>query len=132
MDCPAWLQEDRDFTPNVKSWIDLANQNDLGEGENSEETKSYKVDFKVEDKVDFNYSEFRTKIKDVRNSDQTSLNKEQANIWSDNVPDLQEEDKFEGKRLHCWVLIKNTKRGLTKNIFIEPSTGTEFLIDESP
>jgi len=89
-------------------------------------------EFKVEEKVNFNYSDFRTKVINKRKERLNELNKEKDNIWSDNVPDLEEEDLYEDQRLHCWVLLKGSKRGINKDIFIEPSTGTEFEIDKAP
>ena len=43
-----------------------------------------------------------------------------------------ESDEFEGKRVHCWVLVLSGKRELTENIFVEPSTGQIYPISKSP
>lgn len=51
----------------------------------------------------------------------------------DNVPDLEDEDEQEGRRQHCWVLVKSGNRNDdNKDFFIEPSTGTRFNMDEAP
>lgn len=87
-------------------------------------------DFKVEEKKNFNSSEFRSKILNERKRGMEEQQKINDNIWSDNVPDLEEEDPYEGKRIHCWVWIKSGKRDIKSNIFIEPSTGTVCSIDD--
>lgn len=39
------------------------------------------------------------------------------------------DDPFEGERKHCWVLIKEGKRDVKKDIFIEPGTGRRYNLD---
>jgi hypothetical protein len=41
-------------------------------------------------------------------------------------------DLFLGKRIHCWVLLKKGKRGVTQDKFIEPSTGKIYDTKNSP
>lgn len=35
-------------------------------------------------------------------------------------------DFYAGKRIHCWILLKAGKRGVERNLFIEPSTGRVY------
>lgn len=88
--------------------------------------------FKVSDKIDFNHSEFRTKVRRERTDFVEAISQSKNHIWGDNVPDLLDEDKFDKQRMHCWVLVKSAKRGIKHDIFLEPSTGSEFLATESP
>jgi hypothetical protein len=32
-------------------------------------------------------------------------------------------DNYAGKRIHCWILLKAGKRGVERNLFIEPASG---------
>lgn len=41
-------------------------------------------------------------------------------------------DQYAGRRIHCWVFVKAGKRGVDRNIFIEPSTGRIYPLNESP
>lgn len=50
----------------------------------------------------------------------------------DDEPDQMGADPFGGKRLHCWVLLKAVKRGVERNLFIEPSTGRIYNVNDSP
>jgi len=50
----------------------------------------------------------------------------------DNVPDLEDEDEFDGRRYHCWVLVKSGNRDVQEDFFIEPSTGTHFNMEDAP
>eukprot|EP00916_Digyalum_oweni_P012143 GHVL01020104.1.p1 GENE.GHVL01020104.1~~GHVL01020104.1.p1 ORF type:complete len:365 (+),score=92.09 GHVL01020104.1:343-1437(+) len=52
---------------------------------------------------------------------------------SDEETFFEEEDVWEGKRCHCWVLIrKGGNRDLPDDIFIESTTGMSYKVDESP
>lgn len=44
----------------------------------------------------------------------------------------EEDDPLEGKRVHAWVLVRAGKRDVTDHFFIEPSTGREYSLRESP
>ena len=41
-------------------------------------------------------------------------------------------DNYAGKRIHCWILLKAGKRGVERNIFIEPASGRIYQLTESP
>lgn len=41
-------------------------------------------------------------------------------------------DPYNGKRIHCWVLLKAGKRQVEKSVFIEPSTGRIYPLDLCP
>ena len=48
---------------------------------------------------------------------------------NDDEPDELGEDEYIGQRLHAWVMVKKGKRGVQTTVFIEPSTGRIFSID---
>lgn len=53
------------------------------------------------------------------------------NVLGDDEPDRLPPDQFEGQRIHCWVLVKKGLRGVTKNHYIEPSTGRTWVIEDN-
>lgn len=50
----------------------------------------------------------------------------------DDEPDELNPDLYLGRRVHCWVLLKKGKMGVTEDKFIEPSTGKIYDIKKSP
>lgn len=50
----------------------------------------------------------------------------------DDEPDELNPDLYLGRRVHCWVLLKKGKNGVTEDKFIEPSTGKIYDINRSP
>ena len=50
----------------------------------------------------------------------------------DDEPDELTPDLYLGKRIHCWVYLRKGKRGVTQDVFIEPSTGRIYDIKNSP
>lgn len=44
----------------------------------------------------------------------------------DDEPDETAPDLYIGRRIHCWVLVKKGKRGVTEDVFVEPSTGRSY------
>lgn len=43
-----------------------------------------------------------------------------------------DEDPLQGRRVHCWVLVRAGKRDVTDSFFLEPSTGTRYPVGSSP
>lgn len=41
-------------------------------------------------------------------------------------------DALEGRRVHAWVLVRPGKRNMTDSVFVEPSTGEVYPLEESP
>uniref|UniRef100_A0A0G4H8L1 Dynein regulatory complex subunit 7 n=1 Tax=Chromera velia CCMP2878 TaxID=1169474 RepID=A0A0G4H8L1_9ALVE len=44
----------------------------------------------------------------------------------------KDKDPLANKRVHCWVLIKAGKREVPEDLFLEPTTGAAYLLDEAP
>lgn len=42
------------------------------------------------------------------------------------------DDKYYGKRVHAWVLVRAGSRGMTETVFIEPTTARKYPVDASP
>ncbi|CAD8043995.1 unnamed protein product [Paramecium primaurelia] len=76
-------------------------------------------------------SKYDTKIQKQKEE----FEKEQRRIAltiDDDEPDQMGQDFYAGRRIHCWILLKAGKRGVERNLFIEPSTGRIYQINESP
>ncbi|CAK78642.1 unnamed protein product (macronuclear) [Paramecium tetraurelia] len=76
-------------------------------------------------------SKYDTKIQKQKEE----YEKEQRRIAltiDDDEPDQMGHDFYAGRRIHCWILLKAGKRGVERNLFIEPSTGRIYPINDSP
>jgi hypothetical protein len=51
------------------------------------------------------------------------------NIIDDDQPEFEKHDPWDGKRLHCWVMLKKNKR-ISKDTFVEPTTGRIYDLDK--
>lgn len=52
-------------------------------------------------------------------------------VLGDDEPDRLPPDQYQDQRVHCWVLVKKGLRGVTKNHYIEPSTGRSWVIEDN-
>ena len=50
----------------------------------------------------------------------------------DDEPDYEKDDEYGRTRLHAWVLIQTGTRDVVEPIFIEPTTGRKYSIDNAP
>ena len=50
----------------------------------------------------------------------------------DDEPDYEKPDPYGKSRLHAWVLIQKGDREMSETIFIEPTTGRKYQLDNSP
>ena len=75
------------------------------------------------DKKDKPESQFDKKLCDEAIVIQRQKEFEENNILDDDEPDRLPDDPFVGKRIHCWCLIKKGPRKVKEDVFIEPSTG---------
>lgn len=44
----------------------------------------------------------------------------------------EQQDDLKGKRVHSWVMLLSGKRMLEESLFIEPSTGKSYTLDDAP
>ncbi|EGR28306.1 hypothetical protein IMG5_178860 [Ichthyophthirius multifiliis] len=100
------------------------------EQEKNEIAKEQKNVFVI-NKKQMPYSKWDKKIQDKLESQIKEKQKLLVTI-DDDEPDELLADPYEGQRIHCWVLIRPGKRGVKKNIFVEPSTGRVYDPLESP
>ena len=50
----------------------------------------------------------------------------------DDEPDYEKADPYGKSRLHAWVMIQKGDREMSETIFIEPTTGRKYALDNSP
>ena len=50
----------------------------------------------------------------------------------DDEPDYEPDDEYGKTRIHAWVIIRKGLREMPETIFIEPTTGRQYAIDDSP
>jgi hypothetical protein len=50
----------------------------------------------------------------------------------DDEPDFEPEDEYGRSRIHAWVLILAGEREMKESMFIEPTTGRKYTLDNSP
>jgi hypothetical protein len=50
----------------------------------------------------------------------------------DDEPDFEPEDEYGRSRIHAWVLILAGEREMKESMFIEPTTGRKYALDNSP
>nr|CEL72837.1 TPA: Coiled-coil domain-containing protein 135 [Toxoplasma gondii VEG] len=77
-------------------------------------------------------SAFLKKVEDEKNEQEAARKAESEHIFTDCDSPIHGEDPFEGRRVHCWVLIKKGKRGVQNDVFLEPTTGREYALSEAP
>jgi len=51
---------------------------------------------------------------------------------SDDEPEPDAPDALDGRRVHCWVLVRAGKRGVAEHLFVEPTTGRVFDVHACP
>jgi len=55
-----------------------------------------------------------------------------ARLIDDDEPDYEKADEYGKSRIHAWVLIMKGYKEMPETIFIEPTTGRQYSIDDSP
>lgn len=75
-------------------------------------------------------SKYDQTMEENQRREEADSKKKGNDILDDDEPDRLPLDPFVGKRVHCWVLIKKDKRDLKEDVFIEPSTGRTWSLNE--
>ena len=73
---------------------------------------------------------------DNEQANKSAAEKQQAEMAAktidDDEKDYEPSDKYGKSRIHAWVLIMRGEREMTEHIFIEPTTGRTYALDNSP
>lgn len=75
-------------------------------------------------------SKFVTRM--AKEAEEKEAQREQAEKEPDTKEEEVEVDELQGARVHCWVLVKAGTREMKVDVYVEPSTGALYKLDESP
>lgn len=76
-------------------------------------------------------SVFEDKQRDIAQKEAEEKQRKAQTI-DDDEPDFEPEDEYGRSRIHAWVLILAGEREMQESIFIEPTTGRKYALDNSP
>jgi hypothetical protein len=69
------------------------------------------------------------KIAEVR--DKQRIHEEELKSDSEDDPS-SDEDEYENRRVHCWVLVRKGSREVAEDVYIEPTTGRLYNVNRCP
>jgi hypothetical protein len=87
-------------------------------------------DFSVHTK-DAHFSEFEKARNAKAAADEHAKKLKEVTI-DDDEPDFVPEDEYGRTRIHAWIMILAGERDVKESFFIEPTTGREYALDNSP
>ena len=68
----------------------------------------------------------------AQRADEERMAKLKAETIDDDEKDYEPSDKYGKTRIHAWVLVDKPDRGINESIFIEPTTGRTYKLDNAP
>lgn len=88
--------------------------------------QDFKVDIKLPHKSEFDDNQAERKNKEDYEA------KMKAITIDDDEADYEPDDEYGRTRIHAWVMILKGDREMKESIFIEPTTGRQYALDNSP
>lgn len=76
-------------------------------------------------------SEYEEAKKAAEAADRQRMEEEEMKSDSEDDPS-SDEDEFENRRIHCWVLVRKGSREVPEDIYIEPTTGRIYMVNRCP
>eukprot|EP00927_Polykrikos_kofoidii_P043005 TRINITY_DN37060_c0_g1_i1.p1 TRINITY_DN37060_c0_g1~~TRINITY_DN37060_c0_g1_i1.p1 ORF type:complete len:868 (+),score=192.76 TRINITY_DN37060_c0_g1_i1:79-2604(+) len=76
-------------------------------------------------------SEYLEAKKAAEALDKARMDEEEMKSDSEDDPS-SDEDEYENRRVHCWVLVRKGLREVAEDIYIEPTTGRLYKVDRCP
>jgi len=76
-------------------------------------------------------SEYREARRTADEVDKARLDEEEMKSDSEDDPS-SEEDEFENRRIHCWVLVRKGSREVREDMYVEPTTGRIYDVTRCP
>eukprot|EP00933_Yihiella_yeosuensis_P068344 TRINITY_DN7388_c2_g1_i1.p1 TRINITY_DN7388_c2_g1~~TRINITY_DN7388_c2_g1_i1.p1 ORF type:complete len:862 (-),score=200.08 TRINITY_DN7388_c2_g1_i1:210-2795(-) len=76
-------------------------------------------------------SEYQESKRVAEEADLERVREEDMKSDSEDDPS-SEEDEFENRRIHCWVLVRKGSREVSEDIYIEPTTGRIYDVSRCP
>lgn len=78
-----------------------------------------------------NKSEYQEAKNAAEALDKARMQEEEMKSDSEDDPS-SDEDEFENRRIHCWVLVRKGSRDVEKDRYIEPTTGRVYDVNRCP
>eukprot|EP00441_Pelagodinium_beii_P038325 CAMPEP_0197626140 /NCGR_PEP_ID=MMETSP1338-20131121/5247_1 /TAXON_ID=43686 ORGANISM="Pelagodinium beii, Strain RCC1491" /NCGR_SAMPLE_ID=MMETSP1338 /ASSEMBLY_ACC=CAM_ASM_000754 /LENGTH=866 /DNA_ID=CAMNT_0043196659 /DNA_START=47 /DNA_END=2647 /DNA_ORIENTATION=- len=100
------------------------------EEEYQEEGKQEDDEFTIPKKPPLR-SEYIEAKKQAEDADEVRLREEEMKSDSEDDPS-SEEDEYENRRIHCWVLVRKGAREVSEDMYIEPTTGRIYDVRRCP
>lgn len=76
-------------------------------------------------------SEYREARRMADEVDKARLDEEEKKSDSEDDPS-SDEDEFENRRIHCWVLVRKGSREVREDMYVEPTTGRIYDVNRCP
>jgi len=87
-------------------------------------------DFVIQKKAPLK-SEYEEARKKAELADKERMEEEEMKSDSEDDPS-SDEDEFENRRIHCWVLVRKGSREVPEDMYIEPTTGRIYHVARCP
>jgi len=76
-------------------------------------------------------SQYMEKISKEKEDSERRAMEEETRSDSDDDPS-SDEDEFENRRIHCWVMVRKGSREVPEDLYIEPTTGRVYPLGKCP
>lgn len=76
-------------------------------------------------------SEYQEARAEADRADKARMEEEERKSDSEDDPS-SDEDEYENRRIHCWVLVRKGSREVSEDIYIEPTTGRLYNVNRCP
>eukprot|EP00928_Gymnodinium_smaydae_P062961 TRINITY_DN4667_c0_g4_i1.p1 TRINITY_DN4667_c0_g4~~TRINITY_DN4667_c0_g4_i1.p1 ORF type:complete len:871 (-),score=206.57 TRINITY_DN4667_c0_g4_i1:166-2709(-) len=76
-------------------------------------------------------SEYQDAMKAAEAADRARVQEEELKSDSEDDPS-SDEDEYENRRVHCWVLVRKGCREVQEDVYIEPTTGRLYKVNRCP
>eukprot|EP00940_MAST-03C_sp_MAST-3C-sp2_P002881 g2881.t1 len=129
---PRWMSEcDMKREPCPAQYVNsFDNSNEKEEEGKSTETDANFSAYKSAMRFDFQ-SKFQLSLERKKRARLEEEKRLEAKMMEEIFP-VEPKDPLLGRRVHCWVLVKTSKRHRGETVFIEPTTGSLFPVSKSP
>jgi hypothetical protein len=95
-----------------------------------EDVKSEDDEFTIPKKPPLR-SEYQEAKKAAEAGDKARMEEEELKSDSEDDPS-SEEDEYENRRIHCWVLVRKGSREVQEDMYVEPTTGRTYDVNRCP
>jgi len=105
-------------------------QLEWGEEEKREEAQADEEDYFIPKKPPLK-SEYQEAKRIAEAVDKARIDEEEMKSDSEDDPS-SDEDEYENRRIHCWVLVRKGSREVQQDMYVEPTTGRIYDVKRCP